>query len=57
MPAKDNLMGYMEKASHFHRLRKYKMDDVFDYTFTFNTTKVVPKLYGDRLQNALKEEK
>lgn len=55
--AKDNLMGYMEKASHFHRLRKYKMDDVFDYTFTFNTTNVVPKLYGDRLKDALKEEK
>lgn len=54
--AKDNLMGYMEKASHFHRLRKYKMDSVFDHTFTLNTTNVVPKLFGDRLKDALKEE-
>jgi hypothetical protein len=27
------------------------------HTFTFNTTNVVPKLYGDRLKDALKEEK
>ncbi|MDD2530341.1 MAG: 2-phosphosulfolactate phosphatase [Bacteroidales bacterium] len=54
--AKDNLIGYMEKASHFHRLRKYKMDDVFEYTFTYDTTKVVPKLFDNKLKDTLKEE-
>lgn len=55
--AKDDLLNYMEKASHFQRLRKYKMDEVFDYTFTLNTCNVVPKLYNDRLLDAIKHEK
>ncbi len=54
--AKKDLIGYMEKASHFHRLRKYNLGDVFEHTFTFDTTKVVPKLFDDRLKDALKEE-
>lgn len=53
---KDNLMEEMQtKASHMNRLRKYKMDDVFPYTYTFDTCNVVPKLYNDRLKDALKE--
>jgi 2-phosphosulfolactate phosphatase len=55
--SQNNLLKYMERASHFQRLRKYKMDEVFDYTFTLNTCNVVPKLYNDRLKDALKEEK
>ncbi|MDD2191977.1 MAG: 2-phosphosulfolactate phosphatase [Bacteroidales bacterium] len=55
---KDNLMEEMQsKASHMNRLKKYKMDDVFPYTYTFDTCNVVPKLYHDRLKDALKEEK
>ncbi len=42
--AKSDLRAYMEKASHIHRLRKYHMDDVFDYTFQIDTCNVVPKL-------------
>ncbi|HHT04265.1 MAG TPA: 2-phosphosulfolactate phosphatase [Bacteroidales bacterium] len=55
---KDKLMEQMQsKASHMNRLKKYKMDDVFPYTYTFDTCNVVPKLYNDRLKDALKEEK
>jgi len=55
--SKDNLMENMQrKASHMNRLKKHNMDDVFPYTYTFDTCKVVPKLYDDRLKDALKIE-
>ena len=47
--AKDDLQGYLEKASHIHRLRKAHFDDVFDYTFTLNTCKSVPVLKDGKL--------
>lgn len=47
--AKSNLRAYMEKASHIHRLRKYHMDDVFDYTFQIDTCNVVPKLEQNKI--------
>ena len=31
--SKDDLLSYLEKASHIHRLRKANLDDVFPYTF------------------------
>ncbi|MDR0971759.1 MAG: 2-phosphosulfolactate phosphatase [Bacteroidales bacterium] len=49
-----NLMdSIIIKASHIHRLRKYNMDNIFQYTFTFNTCRVLPKMYEDRLKDAL----
>ena len=47
--AKSDLRDYMEKASHIHRLRKYHMDDVFDYTFQIDTCNVVPKLEQNKI--------
>ncbi|MDD3724564.1 MAG: 2-phosphosulfolactate phosphatase [Bacteroidales bacterium] len=47
--AKEDLKAYMENASHIHRLRKHNMGEVFDYTFSCNSTKVIPILRGDRL--------
>ena len=47
--AKSDLRAYMEKASHIHRLRKYHMDDVFDYTFQIDTCNVVPKLEQNKM--------
>lgn len=47
--AKNDLRAYMEKASHIHRLRKYHMDDVFDYTFQIDTCNVVPKLEQNKI--------
>ena len=47
--AKSDLRAYIEKASHIHRLRKYHMDDVFDYTFQIDTCNVVPKLEQNKI--------
>ncbi len=49
--AKEDLQGYMENASHIHRLRKHKMDDVFDYTFQLDTCNVVPGLEDKKIIN------
>lgn len=51
--AKDDLQGYMENASHIHRLRKHKMDDVFDYTFQLDTCDVVPGLKDKKIINLM----
>lgn len=51
--AKDDLQGYMENASHIHRLRKHGMDDVFDYTFQLDTCNVVPGLEDKKIINLM----
>lgn len=51
--AKDDLQSYMENASHIHRLRKHKMDDVFDYTFQLDTCDVVPGLEDKKIINLM----
>lgn len=51
--AKDDLQGYMENASHIHRLRKHGMDDVFDYTFQLDTCNVVPGLEQKKIINLM----
>ncbi|MEE1189780.1 MAG: 2-phosphosulfolactate phosphatase [Bacteroidales bacterium] len=51
--AKNDLQGYMEKASHIHRLRKHGMDDVFDYTFQLDTCNVVPGLEQKKIINVM----
>jgi len=40
--AEDNLLGYVEKCAHRHRLKKLKLDDVIPYCFTLNSVDVVP---------------
>lgn len=40
-----NIWTTLEKAKHIHKLRKHHLDDVFDYTFTWNTCPIVPKLF------------
>lgn len=47
--AKGNLKGYLDKAEHRERLRRLKLDDVLDYTFTVDTCQSVPVMHGDRL--------
>lgn len=47
--AKANLMGYLEKAMHRHRLKMYGLDDVLEYTFTLNNVNVVPRLENGSL--------
>lgn len=44
--ARKDLLQYIDKCSHRQRLREYMLDDVVEYCFTPNTTKVIPKLDG-----------
>ncbi len=47
--AENDLRAYMENTSHIHRLRKYAMDDVFDYTCQIDTCNVVPVLEQNKI--------
>jgi 2-phosphosulfolactate phosphatase len=49
--AKNNLLGYLDKAMHRHRLQRLGLDDVLEYSFTLNTTNVIPKLQNGKLIN------
>jgi 2-phosphosulfolactate phosphatase len=40
--ASPDILGYMEKAAHRHRLKKLELDDVIPYSFTLDSTDVVP---------------
>jgi 2-phosphosulfolactate phosphatase len=42
--AKNDLMGYLEKAAQRHRLKKSKLDDVIGYCHTMNLTRLIPAL-------------
>jgi len=42
--AKNDLMGYIEKAAQRHRLKKNKLDDILEYCHTFNITDNIPAL-------------
>lgn len=54
--AKGDVLDYIERASHRHRLKKLGLDDVLDYCFTEDTNPVIPLLYGGRLVNTLKKK-
>jgi 2-phosphosulfolactate phosphatase len=54
--ARNDVLNYIEKAAHRHRLKKLGLDDVLDYCFTEDTTPVIPVLYGGKLVNALKKK-
>jgi 2-phosphosulfolactate phosphatase len=49
--ASSDLTGFMEKASHRHRLKKLGLDDVMEYCHTPDSTKVIPLLQGHLLVN------
>jgi 2-phosphosulfolactate phosphatase len=49
--AKDDLLEFMEKAAHRHRLRNLGLDDVIPYSFTFDQTDVVPVFDGKLIKN------
>lgn len=52
--AKPDILGYIEKAAHRHRLKKLKLDDVIPYSFTYDQTNVVPVFNGKEI---IKNEK
>ena len=53
--AKDNILEYIEKAAHRHRLKKLGLDDVLEYCFTPDTAEVIPLLHHDAFFNILKK--
>ncbi|MDP4280934.1 MAG: 2-phosphosulfolactate phosphatase [Bacteroidota bacterium] len=48
--AKDDLLGYIEKACHRHRLKKLGLDDVIPYSFQMDLTQVVPVFDGHEIR-------
>lgn len=40
--SKHDVLAYIEKAAHRHRLKKLALDDVIPYSFALDTTDVVP---------------
>jgi 2-phosphosulfolactate phosphatase len=47
--AKPNILNYLEKAAHRHRLMKLGLDDVIPYSFTLDQTNVVPVFNGKEI--------
>jgi 2-phosphosulfolactate phosphatase len=47
--AKGDILAYIEKAAHRHRLKKLGLDDVIPYSFTADQTRVVPKFNGKEI--------
>jgi len=53
--AKTDVLAYVEKASHRHRLKKLGLDDVLEYCFTPDTAEVIPLLKNNAFFNVLKK--
>jgi 2-phosphosulfolactate phosphatase len=49
--ASPDLLGYIEKAAHRHRLKKLELDDVIPYSFTIDSTDVVPVYMNGKISN------
>jgi 2-phosphosulfolactate phosphatase len=47
--ARPDITGFMEKASHRHRLKRLGLDDVMEYCHTPDSTRVIPLLKGHLL--------
>lgn len=50
--ASPDVMGYIEKAAHRHRLKKLELDDVIPYSFAIDSTEVVPVYASGKITNA-----
>jgi 2-phosphosulfolactate phosphatase len=48
--AKKDILGYIEKAAHRHRLKRLGLDDVIAYSFTQDQTDVVPVFDGKEIR-------
>ena len=47
--ARNDLVGYIEKAAQRHRLKKNNLDDVIEYCHTIDLTDVIPVLENNYL--------
>ncbi|MCK9422647.1 MAG: 2-phosphosulfolactate phosphatase [Bacteroidales bacterium] len=50
--AKEDVLAYIEKAAHRHRLKRLGLDDVIPYSFTLDSTRVVPVYDGKEIIDA-----
>lgn len=55
--AEQDLFAYLQKAAHLHRLRRLGLDDVVPYTFTPDTTSVIPVFDGKEIIDKAKTKK
>lgn len=53
--AKTDILNYIEKASHRHRLKRLGLDDVLEYCFERDTANVIPGLEGNALIDFLRK--
>jgi 2-phosphosulfolactate phosphatase len=47
--AKPDLMTYLQKCAHLHRLQKLGLDDVIEYCHTFDKTEILPVLSKNKI--------
>jgi len=47
--AKQDLMTYIDKAAHRHRLKRLGLDDVIEYCLTPDITDIIPVLKNDKI--------
>jgi 2-phosphosulfolactate phosphatase len=47
--ASEDILGYIEKAAHRHRLKKLGLDDVIPYSFKSDQTNVIPVFDGKKI--------
>lgn len=50
--AEGDVLGYIEKAAHRHRLKRLGLDDVLPYSFTCDLVQVVPVFDGSVIRGA-----
>jgi len=48
--AKQDILNYIRKAAHSHRLKRLGLDDVIPYSFTLDQTDVVPVFDGKEIR-------
>lgn len=51
--AKEDLVDYLDKSSHRHRLKQMVLDDVIEYCLTPNSTKVIPVYTDGKIVNVI----
>jgi len=49
--ARPDIFAYIEKAAHPHRLKRLGLDDVIPYSFTPDTTRVIPVFEDGMIRN------
>ncbi|MDP1621516.1 MAG: 2-phosphosulfolactate phosphatase [Bacteroidales bacterium] len=49
--ARPDILGYIEKSAHRHRLKNLDLDDIIPYSFTIDSTSVVPVYESGEITN------